>query len=40
MTQSEIGKKQELKPSNQLVSVDVLRGLCVAGMVLVNFPAD
>jgi predicted acyltransferase len=24
----------------RLLSVDVLRGLCVAGMVLVNFPAD
>ena len=27
-------------PSKRLLSVDVLRGLCVAGMVLVNFPAD
>ncbi len=26
--------------SMRVVSVDVLRGLCVAGMVLVNFPAD
>ena len=26
--------------SPRLLSVDVLRGLCVAGMVLVNFPAD
>lgn len=27
-------------PSGRLLSVDVLRGFCVAGMVLVNFPAD
>ncbi len=27
-------------PSKRVLSVDVLRGLCVAGMVLVNFPAD
>lgn len=27
-------------PLKRLLSVDVLRGLCVAGMVLVNFPAD
>ncbi|MBB5060663.1 putative acyltransferase [Granulicella aggregans] len=26
--------------SKRMLSVDVLRGLCVAGMVLVNFPAD
>ena len=26
--------------SQRVLSVDVLRGLCVAGMVLVNFPAD
>lgn len=26
--------------SKRLVSIDVLRGLCVAGMVLVNFPTD
>lgn len=28
------------QPSSRLLSVDLLRGLCVAGMVLVNFPAD
>ena len=26
--------------SQRVLSVDILRGLCVAGMVLVNFPAD
>jgi predicted acyltransferase len=30
----------DILPSNRVLSVDVLRGLCVAGMVLVNFPAD
>jgi predicted acyltransferase len=30
----------EPRLSRRLLSVDVLRGLCVAGMVLVNFPAD
>ncbi len=29
-----------LQLPQRVVSVDVLRGLCVAGMVLVNFPAD
>lgn len=27
-------------PAKRVLSVDVLRGVCVAGMVLVNFPAD
>ena len=27
-------------PSDRVLSVDVVRGLCVAAMVLVNFPAD
>ena len=40
MPQSRIPDESELSPSGRLVSVDVLRGLCVAGMVLVNFPAD
>ncbi len=31
---------RETPPSPRVLSVDVLRGLCVAGMVLVNFPAD
>ena len=29
-----------VSPRKRLLSVDMLRGLCVAGMVLVNFPAD
>jgi predicted acyltransferase len=29
-----------IAPAKRVLSVDVLRGLCVAGMVLVNFPAD
>lgn len=32
--------KEGISPPKRLLSVDVLRGLCVAGMVLVNFPAD
>ena len=32
--------RQSRSLSSRLTSVDVLRGLCVAGMVLVNFPAD
>ena len=31
---------EDLPPSKRVLSADVLRGLCVAGMVLVNFPAD
>ena len=27
-------------PPTRILSVDVLRGVCIAGMVLVNFPAD
>ena len=40
MTQGEFADKQDSLPLGRLISVDVLRGLCVAGMVLVNFPAD
>ena len=38
----ELSMSLDVQPasSHRLMSVDVLRGLCVAGMVLVNFPAD
>ena len=34
------GAGREIPKTKRVLSVDVLRGLCVAGMVLVNFPAD
>ncbi len=33
-------EKSGSAPSTRLISIDALRGLCVAGMVLVNFPTD
>lgn len=39
-TQSPFTLAKPAARSERLLSVDVLRGLCVAGMVLVNFPAD
>lgn len=40
MTQGDFAGKQDSPPPGRLISIDVLRGFCVAGMVLVNFPAD